>query len=451
MNFIKINFLFITCIVTCCNTQTYSQGYRYPAQRRAGYSYTPTSYNRGAVSVSNNRNAYSSNSKPYYQSSSSPSYRYPSRQSSNNAVKGYSSTAKNSRYPNNNYQRASQASSASSTPQKWYASSEDYKRDNYITSSTPITASQSPTDNTQSSQNTKDYLTNSYNDNYKSSLSQDTRRTPTKQPSTADEENAKFAGASNQEQDDESSPRTALHIRRKKLLRQRLAAAAAAAGRSRCLAFGRNAGAGKNITPPPREQGRFLFDVNVYKVYPQGPVAATLGCGGGFGGGYGGGFGGGFGGGLFGDDLGYGDGLGLGGGAGALADPLLDPVYTPPLNQFLGAWAPGILNNALAVTARPLADPLPPPTNSAQDQDLQSDPDVDPDYQRPAPVPIRRPRPNRIYYDSAGATPLTPAQLVGGVATTVNGIIQQLTGNVQPVYQSAYSRSNTANRSNRYG
>ena len=30
--------------------------------------------------------------------------------------------------------------------------------------------------------------------------------------------------------------------------------------------------------------------------------------------------------------------------------------------------------------------------------------------------------------------PITPTQLVGGISTTVNGIIQQLTGNVQPVY-----------------
>jgi len=37
--------------------------------------------------------------------------------------------------------------------------------------------------------------------------------------------------------------------------------------------------------------------------------------------------------------------------------------------------------------------------------------------------------------------PVTPAQLVGGVATTVNGIIQQLTGQVQPVYQTGGYRS----------
>jgi len=36
---------------------------------------------------------------------------------------------------------------------------------------------------------------------------------------------------------------------------------------------------------------------------------------------------------------------------------------------------------------------------------------------------------------------VTPAQLVGGVATTVNGIIQQLTGQVQPVYQTGGYRS----------
>ncbi|XP_005178544.1 uncharacterized protein LOC101901401 [Musca domestica] len=442
MDLRRIIFLFITCILSCCNSQTYSQGYRYPVQRRAGYSYTPTSYNRGAVSVSNNRNAYSSAAKPYYRQSSS-GYRYPDGQNSNVAVKGYSSTAKDTRYPGT-YSTAysSRGTTSSSTPVRWYASSEDYKRNNYITSPSTISQASNNEDNKEASQDTKDYLTNSYNEN-NSKLSGDKSRYQSSQIDKTDTENSKFAGADNQEQEDESSPRTALQIKRRKLLRRRLAAAAAA--RNRCLAYGRDAAANKNITPPPREQGRFLFDVNVYKVYPQAPVGAPLGCGGGFGGG-------GFGGGLFGDDLGgYGGGLGGGLGAGAgLADPLLDPLYPPPLNQFLGLFAPGILNNALAVTARPLADPLPPPTNSAQDQDLQNDPDVDPDYQRPVPLPVRRPRPNRVYYDSAGATPLTPAQLVGGVATTVNGIIQQLTGNVQPVYQSSY-RSSTSNRSNRYG
>ncbi|XP_061387236.1 uncharacterized protein LOC133322220 [Musca vetustissima] len=430
MDMKQIIFLFITCIVAYCNSQTYTQGYRYPAQRRAGYSYTPTSYNRGAVStVSNNRNSYSTATKPYYQTNSN-AYRYSTTQRPSTAVKGYSSAAKDTRYNSYNSRAYStQTATSANNPVRWYASSDDYKRNNYIT--TPADESATTQQDTRSSTNTKDNLRNTYNS--ATSNSQDTRRNPATIP---DAENAKFAGTDNQEKDDESSPRTALYLKRRKFLRQRLAAASAL--RNRCLAYGRDAQAEKTITPPPREQGRFLFDVNVYKVYPQGPVAAPLGCGG---------YGGGFGGGLFGDDLGYGGGgAGLG---GALADPLLDPVYpaTPVLNQILGAWAPGILNNALAVTARPLADPLPPPTNS--DQDLQNDPDVDPDYQRP--VPIRRPRPNRVYYDSAGAAPLTPAQLVGGVATTVNGIIQQLTGNVQPVYQSAYTRSNGSYRSNRYG
>lgn len=46
------------------------------------------------------------------------------------------------------------------------------------------------------------------------------------------------------------------------------------------------------------------------------------------------------------------------------------------------------------------------------------------------------------FYQIQFQAPITPGQLVGGVATTVNGIIQQLTGNVQPVYQAPYRDPN---------
>ncbi|XP_075145859.1 uncharacterized protein LOC142220558 [Haematobia irritans] len=422
MNFFKKLLLFTACVLTFCNGQRDIPAYRYPvAQRRAsgGYSYTsPASYNsvtstkaypynkanNGYYTASNSiRSTYPT--KSYTQTSSA--YRYPG-QSSNSVNKGYSSA---NRYSNQN-----------SNAVRGYSSSRYYSPTNSVRGS-------------GSSSSTKDYPTNSYNRNYQSSASsagntkssQNKHNKDQNHVSKADAENAKFAGAGNQEAEEESE-RTALHFKRKKLLRRRLAAASYG---NRCFPYGRDATSGKR---PPKEQGRFLFDLNVYNVYPQTSVGIGNGCGG-FGGSFGGSFG--AGGGIFGDPLaGYGDGIGAGGGGGGLlSDPLADPLYptTPGLNQFLGAWAPGILQNSLAVTSRPpLADPNPSSTQADE-----SDPEVDPDY-RP---PVRRPVPNRVYYDSAGAAPITPGQLVGGVATTVNGIIQQLTGNLQPVYQSPYRRS----------
>ncbi|ALC45716.1 CG14329 [Drosophila busckii] len=242
-----------------------------------------------------------------------------------------------------------------------------------------------------------------------------------------DNYNAKFAGASNQELDDLNADvgdsKTLLLKKKlkKKLIRQQ--AAAAAYGHNRpCLPYGRAANGQQDAV----EQGRFLFDLNVYNVYP-----GAGGCRG-----YGGGLGG----------LG-GYGAGLGGlGGGLLSDPVapVAPVIPvrpyAPFATWLSLFAPGILQNSLAATvpAVPLADPLAVRPASAAADDLQSDPAVDPQYN---PQPVRRPVPNRVYYDSAGAPPVTPAQLVGGVATTVNGIIQQLTGQVQPVYQTGAYRS----------
>ncbi|KAH8388240.1 hypothetical protein KR093_001545 [Drosophila rubida] len=271
-----------------------------------------------------------------------------------------------------------------------------------------------------------------YNYNYNTQSSRYSR-----QSSNSDKENAKFAGAQNQELDDlnaDSGDTRTLLLKKKlkKLYRPYAAAASYGYGRP-CIPFGRDAsGAQKD----PVEQGRFLFDLNVYNVY-----------GGGAGGcrGYGGGLGG------------LGGGLG-GLGGGLLSDPVAPvPVPVPvrpyaPFATWLSLFAPGILQNSLATTV-PLAHPL-PLRPAAAANDLQSDPAVDPNY-NPAtaaaavPLPVRRPVPNRVYYDSAGAPPVTPAQLVGGVATTVNGIIQQLTGQVQPVYQTgAY---NTRNYRSSYG
>uniref|UniRef100_W8BAN6 Uncharacterized protein n=1 Tax=Ceratitis capitata TaxID=7213 RepID=W8BAN6_CERCA len=247
---------------------------------------------------------------------------------------------------------------------------------------------------------------------------QDSTTTTTQRPRAdkSDEENAKFAGIRNQEANDEESTKTVLHLKRKKL--------------RRCLPFGRDA-QGDEVTPPPDEQGRILWDVNVYNIYSGGggggyppPLFDAGGGCGGFGGGLGGG-------GLASAFAGAG---GLGGG-GLFADPI-DAAYAPPnrLNSFLQLFAPGILQNALAATARPSLSRPQSDTSASEANDLANDPEVDPGYSPVAarPPPVRRP--NRVYYDSAGAAPITPAQLVGGVATTVNGIIQQLTGNVQPVY-----------------
>ncbi|XP_017857557.1 PREDICTED: uncharacterized protein LOC108610150 [Drosophila arizonae] len=241
--------------------------------------------------------------------------------------------------------------------------------------------------------------------------------------------NPKFAGAGNQELDELSSDvgndRSLLLKKKLKRLYRPYAAAAAASygygsygygsyGRP-CTPFGRDAAGQKD----PAEQGRFLFDLNVYNVYP-----GAGGC------------------------RGYGGGLG-GLGGGLLSDPVPPPpvpvpVPVPvrpyaPLATWLSLFAPGILQNSLAATVPgvPYADQLPVRPASASN-DPQSDPAVDPNYN---PVPVRRPVPNRVYFDSAGAPPVTPGQLVGGVSTTINGIIQQLTGQVQPVYQTGVYRA----------
>lgn len=209
--------------------------------------------------------------------------------------------------------------------------------------------------------------------------------------SKADTENPKFAGAGNQELDELNSDvgddRSLLLKKKLKRLYRPYAAAAASYGYGYgrpCTPFGRDAAGQKD----PVEQGRFLFDLNVYNVYPSGG-----GC------------------------RGYGGGLGgLGGlGGGLLSDPA-GPVPVPvpvpvrpyaPLATWLSLFAPGILQNSLATTVPgvPYADQLPArPVASASD--LQSDPAVDPNY---TPAPVRRPVPNRVYYDSAGAVSRTSA------------------------------------------
>ncbi|EDV93795.1 uncharacterized protein LOC6563378 [Drosophila grimshawi] len=244
----------------------------------------------------------------------------------------------------------------------------------------------------------------------------------------ADKENAKFAGAANQELDELSSDvgddRSLLLKKKLKRLYRPLYSGYGGP----CSPFGRDAAGGRKDEV---EQGRFLFDVNVYNVY-----GGSNGCRGYSGLGGLGGFGG----------LG-----GLGGlGGGLLSDPIapVAPIRPlAPLATWLSLFAPGILQNSLAATvpARPYADPLPArPAPAAGD--LQSDPAVDPNYN---PVPVRRPVPNRVYYDSAGAPPLTPGALTAGVSTTINGIIQQLTGQVQPVYQTGTYRS--TNQRSSYG
>lgn len=198
--------------------------------------------------------------------------------------------------------------------------------------------------------------------------------------SKADEQNAKFAGIRNQEADEEN-PKTLAHLKLKKL--------------RRCLPFGRDA-QGDEVTPPPSEQGRILWDVNVYNIYGGGGYPPPT---------YGGGCGG-LGGGLVGVgglSSAFGGAGGFGGG-GLLSDPIAG-AYAPPnrFNNFLQLFAPGILQNALAATARP--SPFRPQADisASEANDLANDPEVDPGYSPGAarPPPVRRP--NRIYYDSAGA------------------------------------------------
>ncbi|KAH8310353.1 hypothetical protein KR044_000882 [Drosophila immigrans] len=268
-----------------------------------------------------------------------------------------------------------------------------------------------------------------YNNNYNAlPNSRYSRQSSSSSSSKSDKENAKFAGAQNQELDDlngDAGDTKTLLLKKKlkKLYRPYAQAASYGYGRP-CIPFGRDAGGAQK---DPAEQGRFLFDLNVYNVYGGAGGGGCRGYGG-----YGGGLGG----------------LGGGLGGGLLSDPIAPvPVPVPvrpyaPLATWLSLFAPGILQNGLAATV-PLSDPLPLRPAASATNDLQNDPEVDPNYNpTPVAVPVRRPVPNRVYYDSAGAPPVTPAQLVGGVATTVNGIIQQLTGQVQPVYQTgAYNRN----------
>lgn len=243
--------------------------------------------------------------------------------------------------------------------------------------------SYSPSRATNSNRN---FLTNNYNDNYISN----NKRSRQYRIKKADAENAKFAGLNNLENDNVGSGKTLLHKKRKLLQLKQYAS-------NPCYPYGRDAGA------VPKEQGRFLFDVNVYNVYQRGPQ--NLGCNYGYGGGLGG--------------LG-----GLGGfGAGSyLSDPLYPAaVYPNRVGQFLSLFAPGILQNSLAATRPPpLADPAFQNNDSNNNsnnndslQDDEIDPDVDPTY-RPPVAPVRRP-PNRVYYDSSGA-----------VCTNLNGYAKTL-------------------------
>ncbi|KAM7363671.1 uncharacterized protein ACRADG_000480 [Cochliomyia hominivorax] len=397
MDFISGLIVILSCLLTLCQTQSYS----YSAQRRSGYGYSSPSYSSN----------YYNQPKTYYQSSAAKTSSYsnnPSKASYANSQYKQSSTRNSYPYSSsssgyyNSYRpppaavTTTRQTIAHPYSQSLTTSSPNYNYRNSFSSSTSKGSYSSASD----PYNSKNYLSNSYNsktyqkDNKNKNLI-----------SKADAENAKFVGAVNQE-DEENSPRTA-HLKRRKLLHRYGGLLS-----NPCIPFGRDAG--RSATPPPKEQGRILWDVNVYNIYPQ--TSAAIGCGG-----YGG-IGGGF---------GYGGALG---GGGLLADPIA-PVYYPPgvgISNFLRLFAPGILQNSLAVTARPLhyADYGQASTGS---NDSQNDPNVDPNFD-PAPAPLPMRRPNRVYYDSAGAPPVTPGQLVGGISTTVNGIIQQLTGNVQPVY-----------------
>ncbi|XP_011193462.2 histone-lysine N-methyltransferase SETD1A [Zeugodacus cucurbitae] len=313
--------------------------------------------------------------------------------------------------------------SSVSKTQRYYSSSRLPVAAAAISASSSDNSGGTTTNSIYASNNSERY--NKYNNRYNAYATDSASSTPPNKQqdasnkqriSKADEENAKFAGISNQEADEENT-KTLSHLKRKKL--------------RRCFPFGRDAQGGE-VTPPPEEQGRLLWDVNVYNIYGGGGYPPPI-----YGGGCGG-LGGGLGGGLASAFAGAG---GLGGG-GLLSDPIA-AAYAPPnrFNNFLQLFAPGILQNALAVTARPSLLRPQSDTIASEANDLANDPEVDPGYRPVAarPPPVRRP--NRVYYDSVGAAPITPAQLVGGVATTVNGIIQQLTGNVQPVYPGYRSAS----------
>ncbi|KAL9871688.1 uncharacterized protein ACN427_014679 [Glossina fuscipes fuscipes] len=207
--------------------------------------------------------------------------------------------------------------------------------------------------------------------------------------SKADSENSKFAGAFNQEINTPTD--RSLYLKKRKL-RRRLHSLI-----NPCYSNGRNT---------PQGGGRFLWDVNVYNIYPQ--SGGILGC----------------------YDRPY-----------TSNDILGDSGITSgatALGNFLRLFAPGVLQNPLSEVARPQYQDNAVPTslNEFQYDDYNVDANVDPNYR---PYPSRQPptrRPNQVFYDSTGAPTVTPAFLVGSVASTVNGIIQQLTGNVQPVYPS---------------
>lgn len=189
--------------------------------------------------------------------------------------------------------------------------------------------------------------------------------------SKADADNAKFVGAENQENDNDS--RT-LHLKRKKIHRLFNTALA-----NPCLLYGRDAS--KSITSQPKQQERFLWDINVHNYYPSSQIGFG-GCGG-----YGG----------------FGNGFAHGGfGSGLLSDQIGPNYYAPGVGiaNFLRLFAPGILQNSLAATVRP--QQFGDESQTVNENDLQSDPLVDPNYRPASPsIPVRKP--NVVFYDSAGA------------------------------------------------
>ncbi|KAL5274402.1 hypothetical protein ACFFRR_000877 [Megaselia abdita] len=205
-------------------------------------------------------------------------------------------------------------------------------------------------------------------------------------PTKGNSENSKFIGSAG---DTEESDRTLAKIKYL-TLKKKLGLLG-----SNCLYRSNDAA---------RDQGRFLWDLNVYNYYTD---KSKL-CGGGVGGG------------LLGDEV-----AGAAGGV-VSADPL-QVLYRPRptfFQNFWGLFVPGgslnpVGGNRPVVASNPVysdgvANPIYNPTVAAS-----------PVYSQGG-VPV--------YNDgTAAAIPvnnLTPGQIVGGVASTVNSIIQQLSGNI---------------------
>lgn len=357
----------ISSLLSFCQTQTY------PVQRRYSYSQPATLPSTFYYIPSTTNHQSSENGKPpssYYNS-----LLHPLDSNSNNKQ----TAPRNSNFYGSSigsYSSYEQTTTKKGTTHPYSQSTQNSIKSNY--NSIPLkendrnlfssSASSNPYSSIDSLRNNK-YLTNSYNaDNYRKVSSSSANINGKYRVSKADAKNSKFAGAENQEKDEDG--RT-LHLKRRKFHRR----FGGVLGNP-CSPFGRSAGSG--VTSSPKEQARFLWDVNVYNVYPQ----SSINCGG---------------------YSGFGTGLGGALGAGLLSDPI-GPAYYPPgggIANFLGLFAPGILQNALAATARPqqFADYG---QTSNGGSDLQSDPEVDPNYSPgPAAVPVRRP--NRVFYDSAGA------------------------------------------------